>query len=316
MSKKGFLSTAENKTKFRIEDSKINKSKNPVNKKTNKRKDHQKDPIKRRKQIIKKKDKRQQERLNGQKTKIAQKTSTSDFLTEPEENSSIQTDNRELLFNTGPYKEKDKLNTDNLSDNIGGESFLQQTAYQPDLTNGMCHNPILNRVTLFNNNEVAQKNSQFNHQELTLNTENTFNNSNTMQNDTFVEEQQEPLSINLEIEIESGNLDQLDHLEIVLVDNRQPEDNREEEYLVLRVDLNGYEESNGLTTEEINSFRIGFVENCQTDERCTVCIEDFGKGEEVRVLPCDHIYHLKCIDTWLVRNGTCPVCKFDCRINK
>lgn len=41
---------------------------------------------------------------------------------------------------------------------------------------------------------------------------------------------------------------------------------------------------------------------------CSICTEDFTKGEDVRVLPCKHKYHPACIDPWLLNvSGTCPL---------
>lgn len=44
---------------------------------------------------------------------------------------------------------------------------------------------------------------------------------------------------------------------------------------------------------------------------CTICIEDFeSQRTVVRKLPCQHIYHPKCIDTFLTKSSSlCPVCK-------
>ncbi|EXJ69153.1 uncharacterized protein A1O5_08088 [Cladophialophora psammophila CBS 110553] len=47
---------------------------------------------------------------------------------------------------------------------------------------------------------------------------------------------------------------------------------------------------------------------------CSICTEDFKKGEEVRVLPCNHKFHPDCIDPWLLNvSGTCPLCRIDLR---
>ena len=41
---------------------------------------------------------------------------------------------------------------------------------------------------------------------------------------------------------------------------------------------------------------------------CSICTEDFVKGEDVRLLPCNHHYHPECIDPWLLNvSGTCPL---------
>lgn len=44
---------------------------------------------------------------------------------------------------------------------------------------------------------------------------------------------------------------------------------------------------------------------------CAICLEDFVPSKSlVRELPCTHIFHPECIDTFLARDGsTCPVCK-------
>ncbi|XP_072385655.1 E3 ubiquitin-protein ligase Iruka isoform X1 [Diabrotica undecimpunctata] len=43
--------------------------------------------------------------------------------------------------------------------------------------------------------------------------------------------------------------------------------------------------------------------------QCSVCWEDFQLRENVRQLPCLHIYHEPCIRPWLELHGTCPICR-------
>jgi hypothetical protein len=41
---------------------------------------------------------------------------------------------------------------------------------------------------------------------------------------------------------------------------------------------------------------------------CSICTEDFERGQDVRVLPCQHSFHPACIDPWLLNvSGTCPL---------
>uniref|UniRef100_A0A6N2LJJ7 RING-type E3 ubiquitin transferase n=1 Tax=Salix viminalis TaxID=40686 RepID=A0A6N2LJJ7_SALVM len=43
---------------------------------------------------------------------------------------------------------------------------------------------------------------------------------------------------------------------------------------------------------------------------CAVCLCEFSGQERLRLLPrCSHAFHIDCIDTWLLSNSTCPLCR-------
>ncbi|XP_051545516.1 uncharacterized protein si:ch211-59o9.10 [Myxocyprinus asiaticus] len=44
---------------------------------------------------------------------------------------------------------------------------------------------------------------------------------------------------------------------------------------------------------------------------CQICFSEYKAGERLRMLPCLHDYHVKCIDRWLKENATCPICRAD-----
>ncbi|KAI3722311.1 hypothetical protein L2E82_33344 [Cichorium intybus] len=43
---------------------------------------------------------------------------------------------------------------------------------------------------------------------------------------------------------------------------------------------------------------------------CAVCLSEFCEMDKLRLLPtCSHAFHMNCIDTWLLSNSTCPLCR-------
>ncbi|CAH1424659.1 unnamed protein product [Lactuca virosa] len=43
---------------------------------------------------------------------------------------------------------------------------------------------------------------------------------------------------------------------------------------------------------------------------CAVCLSEFSEMDKLRLLPtCSHAFHINCIDTWLLSNSTCPLCR-------
>jgi len=50
---------------------------------------------------------------------------------------------------------------------------------------------------------------------------------------------------------------------------------------------------------------------------CAICLDTFKPMDELRVLPCNHQFHKKCVDSWLLgtnsqkkcHTNACPVCK-------
>ncbi|XP_021715048.1 E3 ubiquitin-protein ligase SGR9, amyloplastic-like [Chenopodium quinoa] len=51
------------------------------------------------------------------------------------------------------------------------------------------------------------------------------------------------------------------------------------------------------------------IESCGGVE-CVICKEEMIVGRDVCVLPCEHIFHWKCVLPWLTKRNTCPCCRF------
>ncbi|KAE8442395.1 hypothetical protein EG329_003412 [Mollisiaceae sp. DMI_Dod_QoI] len=48
------------------------------------------------------------------------------------------------------------------------------------------------------------------------------------------------------------------------------------------------------------------------ESSCSICLDDFVESEDIRLLPCDHKFHPKCVDPWLENvSGSYPVCRYN-----
>lgn len=45
------------------------------------------------------------------------------------------------------------------------------------------------------------------------------------------------------------------------------------------------------------------------DAVCCICLAKYVNNDEVRELPCSHLFHKDCVDKWLKINALCPLCK-------
>ncbi len=61
----------------------------------------------------------------------------------------------------------------------------------------------------------------------------------------------------------------------------------------------------------VSTFERDFAVPESEAEKCSICLQLLEDREEIKQLPCRHLYHPLCIDTWLQRNCHCPVCKTD-----
>ncbi|CAI0389801.1 unnamed protein product [Linum tenue] len=48
------------------------------------------------------------------------------------------------------------------------------------------------------------------------------------------------------------------------------------------------------------------------DAACCICLASYGDNDELKELPCSHLFHASCVDIWLKLKAFCPLCK--CRV--
>ena len=65
----------------------------------------------------------------------------------------------------------------------------------------------------------------------------------------------------------------------------------------------------GLSDEKIASIPVFIVQNRWKGE-CVICLENLDANDHGKMLPnCGHVFHQECIDEWLNKKTSCPLCR-------
>uniref|UniRef100_A0A0D6R4T2 RING-type domain-containing protein n=1 Tax=Araucaria cunninghamii TaxID=56994 RepID=A0A0D6R4T2_ARACU len=98
------------------------------------------------------------------------------------------------------------------------------------------------------------------------------------------------------------------HVTHQLLAGVQRDFNEDDYEMLLSLDDNN-DNHRGASERHIDRLPVTTVKNDVGDEVCSICLEMPKSGEIIRHLLCMHKFHKECIDPWLMRQASCPICK-------
>jgi len=81
---------------------------------------------------------------------------------------------------------------------------------------------------------------------------------------------------------------------------------KSEESLTQRGDYGSVDETKGIVSNGDGEKHI-----CDEGPTCSICLCEYEKGEKLVSLPCKHVFHEDCINSWTEHNTRCPLCNID-----
>lgn len=80
----------------------------------------------------------------------------------------------------------------------------------------------------------------------------------------------------------------------------------------IEVDMDKVMPATDASIERLEKFNWKVV---NSDEKCTICLEQLSVEYEVSRMPCSHVFHGDCIVQWLKNSHICPLCRFEMPIH-
>jgi len=84
-----------------------------------------------------------------------------------------------------------------------------------------------------------------------------------------------------------------------------------QELLLLRqgiVMLDSSDSRPGMSRDAVHELRLVTV---KTQDTCPICQEAMPVGSKAKMMPCGHLFHDDCLISWVSKNNSCPMCRYD-----
>ncbi|CAH2085508.1 unnamed protein product [Euphydryas editha] len=62
--------------------------------------------------------------------------------------------------------------------------------------------------------------------------------------------------------------------------------------------------------EAVNNLKEITIED-EFDKNCPICLKKFHMNDKAKEMPCQHLFHEKCIIPWLNQTNSCPFCRYE-----
>lgn len=84
-----------------------------------------------------------------------------------------------------------------------------------------------------------------------------------------------------------------------------------QELLLLRqgyITIDASDARPGMSRDAVHDLRLITV---KSEEVCPICQEVMPVGSKAKAMPCGHLFHDDCLISWVSKNNSCPMCRFD-----
>ena len=100
----------------------------------------------------------------------------------------------------------------------------------------------------------------------------------------------------------------IDHSRLDNIRQRLRGLNRDLDELIFN-NYNSTRDNNILKSVKRNLPKIKYKDKDNKESKCAICIEDFKKGQNIYLLKCTHIFHVRCLNKEIRRRLKCPICR-------